>query len=160
MNKSWPHCLNFDQSSNWRISAHPVFLLFATANNLAPLTFCRSDFWIRLTIYVLHRVNLFMDSITCVPVWVGKMRYYYCGCVFPCYLVNLVYCCTGCIFSLLRGCVYFSSTKAVISSRVSSRHLLSSANVMAASAPDVLQGVWGSFQTFFFMFGFHLKFLT
>ena len=76
------------------------------------------------------------------------MRYYYCGCVFP--VISLTsYCCTGCIFSLLRGCAYFSSTKAVLPSRVSSRRLLSSANVMAASAPDVLQGVWGSFQDFF-----------
>ena len=59
--------------------------------------------------------------------------------------------------------MHFSSTKAVLPSVViSSRHLFSSATVMAASAPGVLQGfglaVLGFFSDNFFMFGFHVKF--
>ena len=76
MKKSWPHGLNFDQPANLSISAYPLFVIFVTSNNLAPLNFCRSDFWIGLTIYVLHRVNLFMDSTTYVRLitLVVKMR--------------------------------------------------------------------------------------
>ena len=56
--------------------------------------------------------------------------------------------------------MYFSSTKAVLPSVViSSRHLFSSATVMAASAPDVLQGFGLTILGFISDIFFHVRVL-
>ena len=52
-----------------RFSAYPGFVLFVTANNLAPMTFCRSDFWKRLTIILYWNGQL---------VWTPAVALYLC----------------------------------------------------------------------------------